>query len=369
MAFDLTHFSLTFATGLLFCLGGIILLNALLGTRGFELFAAYKPLEAVFAGVLAVAFIMGFLAEDAFDSSSPDLLDQMQPEAWQPIDVSTSNSEVADSVPDKYAELKKLLEYLVPDPKEKIRFRSLFGVDRFSIKQEQTPHSNNSFINYYNNLHLFSNFFSRSKAYETFIEAIKGNGNIVLIETADETRKNNKIYLIKIKEDYYSVDSLNKDIKDFVNQIYYHSKNLVFTHKNYFDELTDRERRVNFSRAITYVSLTLFVLMFIFFMATIFISCVRILFAPFGETRDRFPFSSTSYLIIPMLSFLCLTVLAKNAFQFEQEQVNKRVFGYTTTLALLARKADDKDAFKRYFLGIDPDPGRTSQTTPGYPAK
>jgi hypothetical protein len=357
MAFDLEHFSLTLATGLLVCLGLIIIWNSLFRTRGFELLKDYEPKEAMFAVALALAFVVGFLAEDGFDSVAPDFLDQQEAKYWQPID-----SDVFEtiSIPQtRFKGYERIERILIPASKEKIRFESLFGTDASEREKDPVPNLRwHVFARYYKDLRLFSKLIPQEPAYnalfDELVNAIEEGRRIKVKECS--VYRDCRCY--RIRDKCYPPISINRYINNFVNQTYYHSKNLVFANKNYFDELTDRERRVNFSRTITYVSLLFFISTLTIIAIEVLIWAIRKVFAPFNRNNEQSPSATKPYyLIVPTVSFFLLAFLARHAYEFEQDQLNKRVFGYTTSLGLLAEKSGRENAFERYFLGLGSEPG------------
>jgi hypothetical protein len=352
MALKLEHFTLTLATGLLVCLGLIIIWNAVSGMRGLDVLKAYDPKEVLWAVALAVAFVVGFLAEDAFDSVGPTFFDEQEAKFWRPFESYAFETRSASER--NLRGYEKIEEILIPAPKEKIRFESLFGND---ATEERRPTDKSSkldwhvFAHYYNDMDLFAKLVPDYPAYKelnlALISAIRDGQRIPLQQCS--VGENCRCY--KIGEKCYPPDSIDRYIKNFVNQTYYHSKNFIFINKNYFDELMDRERRVNFSRSITYVSATFFVISVVLLLLQTLVWAIRKATAPFGR-EDEPSFSNVSYLLVPTVSFLLFTIFAKQANQFEQEQVNRRVFGYTTSLAVLAKNSGSKNAFERYFLGI-----------------
>lgn len=246
MAFNLEHFTLTLAIGLLVCLGVILIWNAVFETRGLDLLRPYEPKEALLGVALAVAFVVGFLAEDGFDSVAPDFFDEREAGYWEPLNTNAfANSRFLG--PKQLSTYQKIEKYLIPASKEKIRFQSLFGS---AVLNNDEPRRRelkwHTFAQYYYEFGLFEKFIPKNDAdrnlYDALIFAIRDKRQISL-ETcyADE-----KCVCYKIRDGCYSPKVINKYIENFVDQIYYHSKNLIFINKNYFDELTDRERRVNF---------------------------------------------------------------------------------------------------------------------------
>jgi hypothetical protein len=362
MAFNLEHFTLTLATGLLVCLGLIILWNAVVGTRGLEILNGYEPKEILWAVALAVAFVVGFLAEDAFDSVGPTFFDKEEAKFWRPID---SYAFQTHSTPHRMLRgYEKAEEFLIPASKEKLRFESLFGSDAAHRTSDEGGKTLNwhPFARYYDELDLFSKLIPDYPAYKelnaALLLAIRENQRIPL----EQCRAGDNCICYKIGEKCYPPQSVDNYIKTFVNQVYYHSKNFIYINKNYFDELMDRERRVNFSRSITYVSGTFFLVSLALLFFKILFWAINRAIAPFGSANDtESSFADVRYLIIPTLSFFLFAYFAKQANQFEQEQVNRRVFGYTTSLALLADKSGQKNAFERYFLGLGSDSGNEPQ--------
>lgn len=360
MAFSLELFSLTFATGLLVCLGFVLLANALLQKRGFELLSDYKPPEVFFAAALAISFVVGFLAEDTFDSSTLDFFDRLEETFWEPADANAFNKAEKDPPPDQPFEIFNnaadpltLASYFIPEPKEKIRFASLFGNDALKGEAQMTIHWH-PFAEYYKNFELFSKFTRPHAIYKAFQSAIEKNHRV-----SSKTCMKGAQSGLDINGQCYTRDEVKRYVNHLVSQTYYHSKNLIFLNKNYFDELTTRERRVNFSRAITYIALIFFVLCGFVFGIMMIIWAIRYTLTPFkAEKHERPSLLKASYLTVPMISFGLLAFLAKSAYEFELDQVNKRVFGYTTSLGLAAKNSEREKAFERYFLGIDPGQDR-----------
>jgi hypothetical protein len=352
---NLEHFTLILATGILVCLGLIIIWNATFNTRGLDVIDGYKPKKAFYAVALAVAFVVGFLAEDAFDDGGPSFLDREEAKFWQPID---SYIFMTQSTPKRsFFGLEKIEKFLIPVSKEKLRFESLFGIN--SQKKKSTDAGNSIdwyiFAKNYLILNLFSKFVPEDHVYDelnnSILTAIKEGRRIPL----EQCRADGDCPCYRIIKKCYPPESVNRYIKLFVNQTFYHSKNLIYINKNYFDELTDRERRVGFSRSITYVSILFFTISFALLLAEILVWSVRKIV---GTATS---FSNIIYLILPTITFFSFAFLAKQANQFEQDQLNRRVFGYTTSLALLADKSERKNAFERYFLGLGSDSGNFEQ--------
>lgn len=361
MVLDLELFALTLATGILVCVGFLIICNGVSSNKRLALLKEYKPKRYGSAIGLAIAFVVGFLAEDTFDASETAYLDEFTARKWVPIQIENVSKQDTDLNLTPLEKIDKFAEkYIRPPSKDEIRFKILFGGEILS-KGNITGYRNwPIFSTYYQQYDIFPKLIPLinqngphrqiyNDAYYA-VEASIAKGEMIKLEKC-LNKKNPEFY--KLNNSCLSIDEINKVLIRIADQAFYHSKNLIFINQNYFEELTSRERRVNFSRAITYLALIFAILCAAIFIVKMAVWALIKLFTPFGPQASKSRLPNAAYLLVPVISFTVLAFLASKAYQFEQDQVHKRVFGYVSTLGLAAHNYGGGDAFERYFLGFD----------------
>ena len=111
----------------------------------------------------------------------------------------------------------------------------------------------------------------------------------------------------------------NKDLEDIADESYYHAKNVVYTYPTLFDELSGLQVRIAFIRSFGVASLVVFILAV----------PLRLLIPPI---YGHIPQGGYWLAAGEALAFLALAIGAAMAYVSEEQQFDRRVYGYYRSL-------------------------------------
>jgi hypothetical protein len=303
------------------------------------------------------AFTLGFLAQDAVDSVGTDLLDSAEQRQWSPVESGLFHFGCGVTPPTRTRNW--LVDKLpLPKSKERIRVESLLGEAAAA-----PPKSCNSTEMTYAALgkaYFYHKLFEKLMPHEnklglTLIDSVGKDKAVRLVPCEPEKPRPNAGEEAKKPPCYDGTAKIDDLLKEFINQLFYNSKNLIFLNQNYFEELTSLGRRVDLARSLTYIAMV-FLAPFVFFFGPIaFILLPGALARPAGDGLRNAILKRAILAGLAIPALLFLLYFARHAYEYEQEQFTKRVFGYTSTLALLAAQTGQAAAMEKYLLGIKGD--------------
>lgn len=117
-------------------------------------------------------------------------------------------------------------------------------------------------------------------------------------------------------------------LSSVTTQVYYHAKNELFLHPTYFAELSRIQRRIDFARSLTLISVLLLILL-IFTLIFIFLF---MLLSWFTRPKTSFTYLNGGLFVLMAFVITSLCFAGGIAFEEEEKEFDKRVFGYISTM-------------------------------------
>lgn len=225
----------------------------------------------------------------------------------------------------------KWLNYIV-DSDRNLRFKSFFDVNNLNLYFSKIENKNSS---------LYNAYYVVSYSEEDKIKEDADARFIAITIKAKENYAENKI-------------AITDELISAANGFFYIAKNNVYAVKNYFDELTEIESRVDFTRSLTLLCF----IFFIIFGALTFFGFTRPILKKFGldiektarnksrsNNSKRYMFYEENLKVIIdrsaekqlklaglTLIFFISMLISASAFRTESDNYNRRVYGYNFSI-------------------------------------
>lgn len=119
----------------------------------------------------------------------------------------------------------------------------------------------------------------------------------------------------------------HNDLDKIANDIYYFAKNTVYKHETYFNELRDIQTRISFTRSFALISSILLLLSILSLIRILIIRRIK----DVNKSGDNFVNQRKSE-YLSLITFLIFTGASLYSYAKEEEQFNRRVYGYFYTL-------------------------------------
>lgn len=169
----------------------------------------------------------------------------------------------------------------------------------YNLLHETSEKNVREFTNYMNNLQA-------TNTIQTFKEYLKASGKYEVHEDIDAIAK--------------------KKLKDIARNLYYDAKGEVYRNQFYYDELKRIQQRIDFSRSMVFISVLLLALTIIFTIAKLFLPALWV------KKRFRTEEINWKKFIAAVITLLIIYFFAQITYTEEEEQYNKRIFGYYKSL-------------------------------------